>query len=186
MAAVNRPLWALAALLLVAAPEAPRAQERLQLIEQQIKAGLLSNFLKYTEWPDDHPLHTGAALVCLYGGDPFGGQLASMAGRTVNQSVIAVRTVAHMQELDACALIVVDAGQALRWTELRAALSGKSVLTVSDFSGFAPSGGMIEFIHVGDRIGIEINAHAVAAARLEVQDRLLDLARAIHTGAPEP
>jgi hypothetical protein len=188
MADLKRALGLVCMLLATVGGGTPAyAQGGLQLVEQEIKAGLLYNFLRYTEWPEDHAINAGQAnVVCVFGGDPFAGRLAPMAGRTVNQSVIELRSVENPDELGDCSLIFVAAGEQARWAEVRAALDGRSVLTVSDFDGFADSGGMIEFIRVGDRIGIEVNTAAVMAADLAMQDRLLSLATVIHAGGQGP
>ena len=154
------------------------AAENLQLVEQQIKAGLLYNFLKYTEWPAERmPAPGEAVVVCLIGGDPFGGHLQPMAGRTVNQQVIGIRTISTSAEIQSCSLLVVPAAQQETWPDMQRSLAGKSVLTVSDMPGFAASGGMIEFTRIDNRIGVIINTDTVTAAHLVVQDRLLRLAR---------
>lgn len=162
------------------------ADENVQLVEQEIKAGLLYNFLKYTQWPDDHSqAATGDVVVCLFGGDPFDGHLQPMAGRTVNQHAIKIRNVKGADDLTSCSLVFVHANQKADWPQLQKSLAGKDVLTVSDFDGFAASGGMIEFIRADNRIGIKINVDAVKAAHLAVDDRLLKLASAVHTSATD-
>ena len=57
------------------------------------------------------------------------------------------------------------------------------MLTVSDYEGFAKSGGMIEFTEIDKRISVRINADAIAKANLSVQDRLQKLANATPSGA---
>lgn len=158
----------------------------LELIEQKIKAGLLYNFLKYTQWPAERlPSADAPLVVCLLGGDPFGGSLDPMAGRTVNQHVIEVREIPDAAAVGACSLLFVNAAEQSNWPALQSQLAGQSILTVSDFEGFARSGGMIEFIRIDNRIGVEINTDAVSAAQLIVEDRLLRLASAVSPGAPE-
>jgi len=161
------------------------AAERLQLIEQQIEAGLIYNFLKYTQWPAERTARADAPIaVCLFGGDPFSGHLQPMAGRTVNQQTIDVRSVTRAADIAGCSLLFIHADQKQNWPELQKILAGKSVLTVSDFQGFAVSGGMIEFTQLDNRIGVLINIEAVMAAHLDVQDRLLKLARSVPPAAP--
>jgi hypothetical protein len=161
------------------------AAERLQLIEQQIEAGLIYNFLKYTQWPAERSARTDVPIVvCLFGGDPFSGHLQPMAGRTVNAQKIEVRSVTRAADIGGCSLLFIHGDQKPNWPELQRTLAGKSVLTVSDFEGFAVSGGMIEFTQLDSRIGVLINTAAVTAAHLEVQDRLLKLARTVTPAAP--
>lgn len=184
MAPLIRICGAALALLLTTAFLMPAwGQQNVQLIEQEIKAGLLYNFLKYTQWPQERT--GGNAVVCVLGGDPFNGHLQPMAGRTVNQHSIELRNVQSVRETDACSLLYINQNEEPNWPELRKALAGKDVLTVSDFDGFAQSGGMIEFTRVDQRIGVKINIDAVAAAHLTVQSRLLHLATTVHTAPAE-
>ncbi|HVZ68895.1 MAG TPA: YfiR family protein [Rhizomicrobium sp.] len=180
MAILIKTICAGLALLLALPFSAPAsAGENFQLVEQEIKAGLLYNFLKYTQWPQDRT--NGTAVVCLLGGDPFDGHLQPMAGRTVNQHGIELRSVHTAREAEACSLLYVNASEKPDWPMLQRTLTGKSVLTVSDFDGFAQSGGMIEFTRIDKRIGVKINVDAVTAAHLTVQDRLLHLASTVHS-----
>ncbi|MEJ0060422.1 MAG: YfiR family protein [Terricaulis sp.] len=160
------------------------AQSGLRLAEQDIKAGLLYSFLRYTDWPN--PNQAAPVRVCMFGRDSFDGRLQPLAGRTVNQRAIEVTIVRAPAETDACALLFVSTADEARWPELRAHLAGHDVMTVGDFGGFAASGGMIEFVRAENRIGVNINVEAVRSGRLAVQDRLLRLGSAVRTAATRP
>lgn len=177
MARLNGPFLVVIALLIAAsALLRPVAAEPVQLVEQKIKAGLLYNFLKYTQWPA--PART-TMTVCLLGGDPFDGALAPMSGRTVNEHTIAVRAIDDAKQAGDCAMLVVHANRKDAWSASRAALAATPVLTVSDLEGFSTQGGMIEFARIDDRIGVKINLETVNAARLQVHDRMLKLATVV-------
>jgi len=176
---MRRAVLAVIAALLFAAPA--RAQENLQLFEQEIEAGLLYNFIKYIEWPPERAARPDV-VVCLLGGDPFNGHLQPMAGRTVNQRSIEVRSLSGPQDIGACSLLYVHASEKPNWPQLQRRLAGRDVLTVSDIDAFAESGGMIEFTKVNDRIGVKFNIDAITAAHLTVQSRLMRLASTIHGG----
>ena len=158
------------------------ATESLQLVEQEIKAGLLYNFLKYTDWPQgasaDAPMS-----VCLMGGDPFSGRLQPMSGRTVNQHMIEIRSVGAGDAIAGCSILFVHADEKAQWPALHMAIMAKPMLTVSDIPGFSEAGGMIEFTHIDNRIGMKINSAALSTAHLQVQERLLKLANAVRGGA---
>jgi hypothetical protein len=184
MAALRRFARSLTALALLALATAPpvAAQEGVRLAEQDIKAGLIYNFLRYTQWPQTR---SGQPLVvCVYGGDPFSGRLQPMAGRTVNQRPIEVRGASADRELDACALVFVNATARDEWPRLRTYLSRRNILTVSDYEGFARAGGMLEFTRVANRIGVRVNVGAAEAANLSIGDRLLRLASVVATENP--
>jgi hypothetical protein len=176
---------ALTVLVLLAVAGAPqaRAADGVQLVEQKIKAGLIYNFLKYTAWPamaDQAPL-----TVCLLGGDPFDGHLGPLAGRTVNQHTIEVRSIRTVAEADACATLILHQNEGASWAQVRKSLAGKDVLTIADFDGFANAGGMIEFARTDERIGVKVNVDAIARTRLRVEERLLKLATVVRA-SPEP
>lgn len=186
MAFLTKSLRYLVAIILLAALGAPAyADTGLHLQEQQIKAGLLYNFLKYIEWPSGSLASTSPTVsICLFGDDPFGDYLQPMSGRTVNQRTIAVHVIHRAEDADACQLVFLTAGEKDRWPSFLKALAGKGVLTVSDVPDFTHSGGMIEFGLQDDHIRVLLNADTVAAAQLHVEDRLLKLVTVVHTGAP--
>lgn len=156
------------------------AEDVLNLYEQQIKAGLLYNFMKYTEWP---AAKHATAAVCVFGEDPLDGYLKPLAGRSVNQKEITIHFIHTAQQTDACDLLYINANEKKQWPALQAALADKNVLTVSDFGGFAASGGMIEFGKKNDHVDVSLNMDAVTAAHLHVQDRLLKLVTVVHPSA---
>jgi hypothetical protein len=160
----------LLACLLVAGPAMAQS---LQLAEQKIKAGMVYNFLKYTDWP----AVDGAApmRVCLYGGDPFDGNLQPMQGRSVNQRPIVLQHIKDASEAASCQMLILDSARNGDWPELRTALTGKPVLTVSDSEDFTDAGGMIAFSHRDNRIQVLLSMDAVNAAQLHVEERLLNL-----------
>src|SRR5688572_16690608 len=92
----------MAILLLVLSHSNPAsAKEELELYEQEIKAGLLYNFLKYTNWPAAEK-STSTMSVCIFGEDPFSGYLRPMEGRSVNQRVIKIISIHASSEVDKC------------------------------------------------------------------------------------
>jgi hypothetical protein len=157
-------------------PVIASAQENIELHEQEIKAGLLYNFLKYTDWPKPQLDKTpGVINVCVWGEDPFNGALNPMAGRSVNQRIITLHNINKPQDINTCNLIFISSSYKDSWSSLSRSLSNKNILTVSDFRGFANSGGMIEFGRKDDHINVLLNIEAVKKAGLDVSGRLLAL-----------
>lgn len=155
------------------------AEDSLQLQAQEIKVGLLYNFLKYTQRLDSTS-EQDKITVCLFGNDPIKPYLQPMAGRTVNQREIVVRAVRNIRDAEHCHLLFIGNGEKKHWPEMRNFLAGKSVLTVSDSDDFTDSGGMIEFGRKDNHISVNLNMDALTAAGLRVQDRLLRLVTVVH------
>lgn len=176
MAVLIRHVWLLIVSLVLSLPALACADSELQLQEQEIKAGLLYNFLKYTQWP----AVSTSTVICIYGKDPFEGYLQPIAGRSVNQTEIVLRKISTPKEVDNCSLLFLNDGERNAWPQMQKMLVGRAVLTVSDYEGFAEEGGMIEFGRKNDHISVSLNMEAVTAAHLHVQDRLLKLVTVIH------
>jgi len=148
----------------------------LQMEEQKIEAGLIYNFLKYTDWTPAKTEATSTPIViCIFGKDPFNGYLQPIEERTVKQRNITIRHVDKIPETSRCHLLVVGTEKKELWPELHEFLASKDVLTVSDLSGFSDAGGMIQFSQRSDRIAMDLNTKAIAEAHLHVQDSLLRL-----------
>ena len=161
-------------------------QDQLQLSEQKIKAGLIYNFLKYTEWPSEKMARPAAPLVvCILGtGDPFDGYLQPIEGRTVNQRIIKLRHLSSTADAEGCNMLFIGSDEQAQWPALHGFLANKSILTVADFSGFSHAGGMIEFGTEDNRIQVWLNIEAVTSAHLRIYDSLRRLAKA--TNPPSP
>ena len=154
-------------------------QSQLQLSEQKIKAGLIYNFLKYTEWPLTKTVDTSAPLViCVYGAeDPFDGYLQPIEERTVNQRIITIRHISNTEQMASCHMLFLGSDEQAQWPALHSFLANKSVLTVGDFTGFTNAGGMIELTTEDNRVQIQLNIESVAAAHLHIYDSLRRLAK---------
>lgn len=157
------------------------ASQELQLVEQEIKAGLLYNFLKYIDWPES--ANTSAQVtVCLLGDDPFKEYLRPMQSRSVKQKNISLYNLKSHTAVERCHLLYISADAKDQWMEFSPFISGKSILTVGDFNGFIDLGGMIEFNRIGKHIGVNINPAAMRAVHLNVQERLLKLVTIAQSG----
>lgn len=159
------------------------AKDDLQLYEQEIKAGLLYNFLKYTNWPAASMGKSDKINLCIFGDDPFGGYLQPMQGRSVNQRVIAISNIHASNEITNCHMLFVNGNNHKQWPELRDSITGQTILTVSDIKDFTKIGGMIEFTEKDNHIAVNLNEDTVKKAKLSVQERLLNLVMIVHSSA---
>lgn len=158
-------------------PAIAAAQEKpLQLYEQKIKAGLVYNFLKYTNWPGDL---AGNLNVCLFGGDPFEGYLSPLEGRTAQQYKIAITQIRQVQQAADCHVVVIHRNEQGNLPDVLKFLKDKHVLTISDIDNFARQGGMVEMTKEGGKINLYINTNAVGHAGLGIADPMLQLAKLV-------
>ena len=146
--------------------------------EYLIKAAFLYNFAKFTEWPAGSFPDSAAPLdVCVFGEDPFGGALESIAGKTIRGRRVAVHRVASIEAGAACHLLFISASEATRLAGILESLRGRPVLTIAEMPGFARSGGIINLkTNPDDRIRFEINAGIAKRVGLRLSSKLLNLA----------
>jgi hypothetical protein len=152
------------------------AAQRSDLNEEKVKAGLLYNFLKYTDWPSGD----SALDVCLLGGDPFGGGLNPLKGRTAQQQTISILRISGPAQIANCDLLFIHASAAGNLPSILSGASRRGILTMSDIKGFARMGGMVELSMRDDRrIHMIINLRAAQAAGINIQPRMMRLAELV-------
>ena len=166
--ALVHALLALAALGL--APGRAHAEE---VAEYQLKAAFLYTFLGFTEWPADTD---GTLNLCIYGADPFGVEIDSLAGKRVGARSLAVQRKAQLDALRSCQIVFVSSASASQLTRVVEALRGLPVLTVADVPGAAQQGAAINMKLAQGRITFEANLLAARGARLNLSSKLLRLA----------
>jgi hypothetical protein len=145
--------------------------------EHAVKAAYLYNFAKFTEWPDTEPL--SHLTVCLYGKDPFGGFLdEAIRGKQAHGLPVLIRRLsAGDEQVDGCQVLFF--GSNARIESALSRLQGRSILTVGELEGFAERGGMIGLVVDRGSVRFDINLAAIAAARLQVSSRLIELGRVV-------
>jgi uncharacterized protein DUF4154 len=144
--------------------------------EYSVKAAYLYNFAKFTEWP---PEQSGSLTVCVYGRDPFGGFLDdALRGKQAHGATVFIKRLPRGDEqVDGCQVLFL--GSAARIEPVLSRLQGRSILTVGDSRDFSERGGMIALVMENGSVRFELNLAAIAAARLQVSSRLVELGHVV-------
>jgi uncharacterized protein DUF4154 len=171
-------MWAAAG---TAAPAAAPAQAS---PEYQLKAVFLFNFAQFVEWPASaFPGPDAPLVIGILGDDPFGPYLdETIRGESVNNRPLSIRRYRTVQEIDTCHILFVSRREQGHLQGILDSLKGRSILTVSDFEGFASRGGMIRFVTDRNRIRLRINLDAARAANLTLSSKLLRPAQIVRRG----
>ncbi len=145
-----------------------------------VKAALLFKLPRFTYWPErDGP---GAPIeLCIWGENPFGDALEPLAQTPIDGRGVSLHYPSAVEQAQACSMVFFphSAAAPLKIEPLLLALSGQSVLTVSDIPGFAQAGGMVELAaHPQDasKLHILINQSAAASQGVKFNAQLLRLA----------
>lgn len=158
------PLLLLAGVLQADAPE-----------EDEIKAGFILNFMKYTEWPTAAS-GSGELRVCGISAQPLSGKLAQLQGRTALGRDIKVLAPVRQENWRDCHVLFVPASEESRLAPLLRSLGQSAVLTISDCPEFTEAGGMIGLKQRGGRIRFDINLGAARRTGLNLSSQVLKLA----------
>ncbi len=170
---VRLPLAAL--LLAIACLCRPAAAQ--PAAEEAVRAAMVFNFLKFTEFPAEAVADTQRLRLCYSVGEPAQAEaLAALSGRRIGSRELAV--VRLDEHRDNCQVLYVDSRQ--RWN---AALESRGIgtpLTIGSYRGFVADGGMIEMDLQNDGTRFEINLAQARLAHFHMSPQLLRLARRIH------
>lgn len=154
-----------------------------QAQQAKVSAAYLYHFLQLVKWPnEDSGSGETGFMVCLYGKDPFGEIIDTVARKKARGKEITVRRLAELHSAERCHLLYVGAVPASHLGEVLRAVDAAGVLTVSDSKDFVARGGMIGFVAVPDeseggfRVRFEINLDAARKRGLKINSKLLELA----------
>jgi hypothetical protein len=162
-----------AATLLALCAWAPGVRAADALPEYRLKAAFLYNFALFTEWPAG----VGSTLqLCVFGTDPFGGELDGLQGKVVGERSIAVQRKSGIDGLKGCQIVFVAPAAAAQLPRVLEALDGQTVLTVADSAGAARQGVALNLSVNQNKVTFEANLKAARAARLNLSSKLLRLA----------
>lgn len=151
--------------------------------EYQVKAAFLYNFTKFTDWPTNAFTNSNDPIVIgIVGDDPFGQTLDGVVrGEMVGSRPLVVKRLRTGDDLAGCQVLFLSRSEKDRLPELLGQLKARPVLTVSDISGFAELGGMVNLQLVSKTVKLEINQVVAETGGLQISAKLLKLARLVKT-----
>jgi len=152
-----------------------RAQAR---SEYEVKAAFLYNFAKFVDWPPEaFPNGNSVLKICILGQNPFGPEFgAFIEGKVAQGRKLQFAQVRDVQQAKSCQILYVASSEKPQILQILKAVDGAMVLTVGDWSEFASSGGIINFVLQNDRVRFEINLDAAERAGVKLSSKLLGVA----------
>jgi hypothetical protein len=145
--------------------------------EVDVKAAFLPRFARYVTWPASAtPAGSSPYVLCLIGGDPFGGGVDSAARtQSVDGRKIVVRRLDSAADGSECHIAFLSGSRSQSVGQMLAALRGKPVLTVTDARNGAQRG-IIHFAVVDGRVRFYIDEAEASSDGITISSRLLALA----------
>ncbi len=147
------------------------------MIEYQVKAAFIYNFIAFTHWPDS----TSQTInLCIYGEDFFGQEIDKLQNRSVNNRHIKVTRIADFDQLKACQVIFFSKSVSSQLSSILNDLQNEPILTLADNPNATAQGIAINMSLVNEKIVFEINLTRVRASGLDISSKLLQLAVKVH------
>lgn len=170
------PLSLLAAITLVLLlPRAASGED-----QYKIKAGMLMNFLRGTDWPPGSFHDPSAPYVLgVLGKDPFGPFLNGITNKVVRNRGIVLKRYATPEEAKDCHLLFISSSQDAPLSSILDSLGKSSILTVGESREFTSLGGIVNLALENGRVSFELSAKALKRARLEIDPGLKEAGKLI-------
>ena len=145
--------------------------------EYSVKAAVLYNFAKFTEWPDAAGrAGTAPIRICVLGRDPFGVALDVIDGRRIKGRVVVTARVSTVAGARSCQILFISASEADSVAAILGQLRQVPVLTVTDLPRGAAARGIVRLETVASKIRFAIDTERAATAGLSFSSKLLALA----------
>lgn len=148
--------------------------------ESNIKAAILYNLARFSQWSEDHVLMDEKFNVCTLSNTDMNHALDDLSGKSIHGRKI---DVIHLQDYaevtqDCQVLYVSEAYMSENDTTEMLDLSEitqKGILTVGETPDFLESGGCISIQRRGKKLRFSINKQAMDAANIKPSSKILQL-----------
>jgi hypothetical protein len=167
----------------------------------KIKAGMVLNFVRYTEWPaESFAAEDSAIVITILGESKISKQLEeTVKGQQVRGRKVEVKKVKYPQpsegektvgeeqlrefhdKLRKSQVLFIGDDEDGHVESVIKEMGTSSVLTVSDLGDFAERGGMLGLVIREGRVAFNINKTKVQSTLLKVSSKLLGLAKIVET-----
>jgi hypothetical protein len=165
-----------------------RTAQPQDVTEQALKAALVYNFAKFTEWPEEVLRATTSFTACAIGDEAADALARALKDRQLLGRGINVLRLKVGGPVRSCHLLYLSGIGGMQTAALIAAARGAPVLTISDDDDFARLGGIAHVFVENGRWRFDINLDAAKRSRLQLSSKMLALAAHVLEGplAPQP
>ncbi|MBX3615885.1 MAG: YfiR family protein [Nitrosomonas sp.] len=147
------------------------------MLEYQVKAAFIYNFIAFTQWPEN----TDPVInLCLYGVDYFGQEIDKLQNRAVGTQSIKVMHINSINQLQQCQVIFFSKSTDNALASIVNSLQNRPILTLADTPNAISRGIIINMNLINEKIVFEINLANARKSGLDISSKLLQLATKVH------
>lgn len=141
----------------------------------EIHAAMLYNFLKYIQWPNE--AEAGDFVVGVMGEDDVFNTLKGWYdGKPKGTKKYVIKKLASAAEAGTCAVVYIGKDKSKELENVKGAIAGKSILTITDGFNLGKKGSCINFKVIDGKLKFELNQSVVTGASLKVSTQLTSMA----------
>jgi hypothetical protein len=140
----------------------------------EIHAAMIYNFMKYIQWPDD----SGTDFVVgVLGEDNVFNTLKNYYdGKPKGNKKYSIRKLESAADAASCQVVYIGKNKSKEFDNVKNAIAGKAILTVTDSFNLGKKGSCINFKVIDDKLKFEINQSSMTSATLKVAGQLSSMA----------
>lgn len=149
--------------------------------EQRFKAVYVLNFLRFVQWPDSLFEKPQSPLVVGIVGDGGFERILenAVSSETIGSHPIVVKRLRPTDKLFKCQALFIGASERDMIPSILKKTDGRHILTIGDIVEFGADGAIISFYLANNRLRFEINMGALKRSKLDLNAKLLKLAKII-------
>lgn len=141
----------------------------------EIHSAMLFNFMKYIQWPNE--TDAGDFVLGIYGEDDvFNTMKSRYDGKPKGTKKYVVKKLSSPAESADCSVVYIGKFKSKDFDEVKTAVTGKPVLTITDSNNLGQKGSCINFKVIGGKLKFELNNTSVTEANLKVSSQLSSMA----------
>lgn len=141
----------------------------------ELHSAMLFNFMKYIQWPNE--ADAGEFVLGVLGEDDvFKTMKARYDGKPKGPKKYVVKKLANAAEAATCQVVYLGKYKNKEFEGIKAAIAGKSILTITDSNNLGQKGSCINFKVIDGKLKFEINNASISGASLKVSSQLSSLA----------
>lgn len=147
------------------------------ILEYQVKAAFIYNFIAFTHWPGatDRPIH-----LCVYGEDHFGNEIDKLQSKSVGMRHIKIARINDPDQLKGCQAIFFSKSVSHNLSGILDSLPDEPILALADTPNVTSKGVAINMNLMNEKIVFEINLAVARKSGLDINSKLLQLAVKVH------
>lgn len=145
-----------------------------------IKASMIKKIVFFIEWPADAFKADNHFKIAVLGDHPINPILTKVyQDQSIKNMPVKITFIKTVDEIPDCNLLFISSDFEKSIPKILDIVKQKSILFMSDTDGFAALGSQINFYDDSNRIRFEINPDSFINSKLNVNYRLLSLAKII-------